>query len=354
MNTVSDERTAQLQAALIREVLGRVATGESMSEIQSEEVFGAIMSGAGTPAQIGGLLMAMRVRGETVDEIVGAARSMRARALTIDAPDGAVDTCGTGGDGAGTYNISTAVAFVLAACGVPVAKHGNKAASSKSGSADVLTALGVKVDADLDLVQRCFREINLGFLMAPNHHLAMRHVGPIRVELGTRTIFNLMGPLANPANVSRQVMGVFAKHWVKPIAEVLGRLGATHAWVVHGSDGLDELTTTGPSYVAEWKDGQVHTFAVHPSEADLPLANGDSLKGGTAELNARALSELLDGVTGAYRDIVVFNAAAALIVADKATSLREGAQLAAAAIDNGAAKRVLTSLIEISNGKSTA
>jgi len=343
------ERTTALSQALIREVLGRLAEGRTMSEDQTEEVFNVIMAGEATPAQVGGLLMALRVRGETVDEITGAARAMRSRALTITAPDGAVDTCGTGGDGAGTYNISTAVAFVVAACGVPVAKHGNRASSSKSGSADVLAALGVKVDADLALVQKSLTEINLGFLMAPRHHQAMRNVAPVRVELGTRTIFNLLGPLANPAGITRQVVGVFAKHWVKPMAEVLGRLGATHAWVVHGSDGLDELTITGPSFVAEWKDGAVSTFAIDPSHAGLTVSDGTALKGGDATFNAHALVTLLDGASGAYRDIVVLNAAAALIVAGKASDLRAGAAMAAQAIDSGAAKAVLKSLSEITN-----
>ena len=349
MSVQTQERTSALAQGLIREVLGRVAAGQTMSEIQSEEMFDLIMSGQATSAQVGGLLMALRVRGETVDEIVGAARSMRSRALTISAPDGAVDTCGTGGDGSGTYNISTAAAFVVAACGVPVAKHGNRASSSKSGSADVLAALGVKVDADLSLVQQSLAEVNLGFLMAPRHHAAMRNVAQVRVELGTRTIFNLLGPLANPAGTKRQVVGVYSKHWLKPMAEVLGRLGAARAWVVHGSDGLDELTVTGPSLVAEWKDGAVGTFAVDPSMAGLAVSPADDLKGGDASQNAQALLKLLDGAVGAYRDIVVLNAAAALIVADKAADLKSGAAMAADAIDSGAARNVLRSLVEISN-----
>ena len=340
--------------SLIREVMDRVATGQPMSEIQTEEVFGLIMSGEATPAQVGGLLMALRVRGETVEEITGAARSLRARALTLTAPEGAVDTCGTGGDGFGTFNISTAVAFVVAACGVPVAKHGNRASSSKSGSADVLSALGVRIDADLSLVQASLIETNLGFLMAPRHHQAMRNVAQVRVELGTRTIFNLLGPLANPAGISRQVVGVFAKHWVKPMAEVLGRLGAVHAWVVHGSDGLDELTVTGPSMVAEWKDGAVTTFVVEPQQAGLAISHGQSLKGGDALHNAQALRALLDGAQGAYRDIVVLNAAAALIVAGKAADLAAGAAMAVQALDSGAAKGVLNKLIEITNRTSFA
>ena len=354
MSAAAEDRTAHMADALIREVLGRLAVGQTMSEIQAEQVFDVVMGGAASPAQLGALLMALRVRGETVDEITGAARSMRSKALTISAPPGAVDTCGTGGDGAGTYNISTAVAFVVAACGVPVAKHGNRASSSKSGSADVLAALGVRVDADLALVQTSLAEINLGFLMAPRHHQAMRNVAQVRVELGTRTIFNLLGPLANPAGITRQVVGVFSKHWVKPMAEVLGRLGAEHAWVVHGSDGLDELTTTGPSMVAEWKDGKVECFTVHPGDAGLPISDAEGLKGGEAHHNAEALNRLLHGVKGAYRDIVVLNAAAALIVAGKVGDLRTGAQMAEQAIDSGAALAVLTSLAEITNRTSAS
>lgn len=335
--------------ALMKEVLGRVAAGHHLSEAQAEEVFEVIMSGDATPAQIGGLLMALRVRGETVEEITGAARIMRSKAMHVDAPEGAVDTCGTGGDGSGTYNISTAAAFVVAACGVPVAKHGNRALSSKSGSADVLAALGVKVDADMALVRESLWENNIGFLMAPRHHNAMRHVAGPRVELGTRTIFNLLGPLSNPAGTRRQVVGVFAGQWVKPMAEVLGRLGADHAWVVHGSDGLDELTTTGPSTVAEWRNGKVAVFEVTPESVGLRRANPALLKGGDAASNAVALRALLAGEAGAYRDIVLLNAAAALVVADKAPDLREGIALAAGAIDSGNAMAALDRMVAITN-----
>ena len=338
--------------ALMKEVLGRLAAGHSMSEAQAEEVFDVIMSGDATPAQIGGLLMALRVRGETVEEITGAARVMRAKALQVDAPPGAIDTCGTGGDGSGTYNISTAAAFVVAACGVPVAKHGNRALSSKSGSADVLGALGVKVDADMVLVRECLWAINLGFLMAPRHHNAMRHVGPARVELGTRTIFNLLGPLANPAGTRLQVMGVFTDRWAQPLAEVLGRLGAERAWVVHGSDGLDELTTTGPSLVAEWRDGKVTTFEVTPEAAGLPRARPEDLKGGDAAVNATALTALLGGAPGAYRDIVLLNAAAALVVAGKAADLKAGVRAAADAVDSRRAQAVLQTMVAITNRES--
>lgn len=347
--TTASPAPAPASLALMKEVLGRVAIGHAMSEDQAEEVFEVIMSGDATPAQIGGLLMALRVRGETVDEITGAARIMRAKALPVEAPAGAIDTCGTGGDGSGTYNISTAAAFVLAGAGVPVAKHGNRALSSKSGSADVLTALGVKIDADMALVKESLWENNIGFLMAPRHHNAMRHVAGPRVELGTRTIFNLLGPLANPARTSLQLMGVFASQWVEPMANVLGRLGAERAWVVHGSDGLDELTTTGPTLVGEWKDGKVTLFEVRPEDCGLKRATAADLKGGDASVNAAALRALLGGAQGAYRDIVLLNAAAALVVAGKAADLGQGVALAAESIDSGKALATLDRMVAITN-----
>lgn len=334
---------------LMKSVLARVGNAEPLSEDDAKAAFDIIMSGDATPAQIGGFLMALRVRGETVSEITGAARAMRAKAATLDAPEGAIDTCGTGGDASGTYNISTAAALVVAACGVPVAKHGNRALSSKSGSADVLAALGVKIDADPRLVREGLWENNIGFLMAPRHHSAMRHVAGPRVELGTRTIFNLLGPLSNPAGTKRQIVGVFAERWIEPLAEVLGRLGAERAWVVHGTDGLDELTTTGASHVAEWHDGALRRFMVRPSDAGLPTARPADLKGGDAQVNAQAIVRLLAGETGPYRDIVLLNAAAALVVAGKAADLREGVAAAAAAIDQGRARTMLDRLIAISN-----
>ncbi|RAU22307.1 anthranilate phosphoribosyltransferase [Paramagnetospirillum kuznetsovii] len=340
---------APVTLALMKEVLGRLAVGATLSEAQAEEVFDVIMSGDATPAQIGGLLMALRVRGETVEEITGAARIMRAKALKMDAPDGAIDIVGTGGDEAGTYNISTAATFVVAACGVPVAKHGNRAVSSKSGASDVLTALGVNINADFALVSETLYTNNAGFLMAPRHHNAMRHVGGPRGELGTRTIFNLLGPLSNPAGVKRQVVGVFAVQWVEPLAKVLGHLGTERAWVVHGSDGLDELTTTGPSKVAELNNGEVKVFVVNPEDAGLKRATPDQLKGGDANANAAALMAVLAGEKGAYRDIVVLNAAAALVVADKAADIAAGARLAEQAIDSAAAAQVLARMVAITN-----
>ncbi len=334
--------------AAFKKLLAFVADGGKLSQAQAEEAFEIIMSGNATPSQMGAMLMGLRLRGETVDEIAGAARVMRAKAVPIQAPPGAIDTCGTGGDASGTFNISTGAAIVAAACGVPVAKHGNRAASSKSGSADVLAALGVNLDADMALVAESLKLNNIGFMMAPRHHAAMRHVGPTRVELGTRTIFNLLGPLANPAGAKRQLLGVFSRQWIKPVAEVLGQLGSERAWVVHGSDGLDELTTTGTSYVAELKDGKVATFEVTPEDAGLPRVASDALKGGDPAFNAQAITAMLDGATGPYRDIVLLNAAAALIVAGKAADLKAGVKLAAEAIASGKAKATLAALVATS------
>src|SRR6202790_4991015 len=304
----------------LKPLLAQVAAGRPLSESEAEAAFEIIMSGNATPSQMGGFLMALRVRGETVDEITGAVRTMRLKALTIDAPPGTIDTVGTGGDASGTFNISTATAFVVAGSGVPVAKHGNRAFSSKSGSADVLTALGVNIDCDMGIVQRCLDEIGIGFLMAPRHHSATRHVAPTRVELATRTIFNLLGPLSNPAGATRQLVGVFAPEWVVPMAEVLGRLGAEHVWVVHGS-GMDELTTAGTSTVAEFKDGAVRSFEVAPEDAGLPRAPLDALKGGEPAHNAALMRGVLAGEKGPLRDITLLNSAAGFIVADRAANL---------------------------------
>jgi anthranilate phosphoribosyltransferase len=332
----------------LRPLLAHVAAGRTLSQGEAETAFEIIMGGNATPSQIGALLMALRVRGETVDEIAGAARIMRAKALAIDAPPGTIDTCGTGGDGSGTFNISTASALVVAGSGVPVAKHGNRALSSRSGSADVLTALGVNIDADMAVVRRTLWEVGIGFLMAPRHHSATRHVAPSRVELATRTIFNLLGPLSNPAGARRQLVGVFAPEWVVPMAEVLGRLGAEHAWVVHG-DGMDELTTAGRSTVAEFKDGKVSTLEVTPEQAGLPRARIEDLKGGEPAHNAALMRDVLAGGQGPLRDIVLLNSAAALLVAGRVTVLRDGVGLAAQSLDSGAARRVLERLIVETN-----
>ena len=335
----------------LKALIGRVAAGHRLTVAEAEKAFDVMMSGNATPSQMGGFLMALRMRGETVDEIAGAARVMRAKSLKVEAPPGAIDTCGTGGDASGTYNISTAASLVVAACGVPVAKHGNRALSSKSGAADVLTALGVNIDADMSLVRRALFEAGIGFLMAPRHHSATRHVASTRVELGTRTIFNLLGPLSNPAGTKRQLVGVFGKDWVEPMAKVLGLLGIEKAWVVHGSDGIDEITTSGPTYVAELDGGKVRTFEVTPEDAGLPRARPEHLKGGDPAHNAKALRAVLSGDRGPYRDIVLLNAGAALIVAGRAADLKGGAAMAARAIDDGAAAATLAKLIAISNEK---
>lgn len=333
----------------MKSLIGLLAAGERLTVEQARRAFDIMMSGDATPAQIGGFLMALRVRGETVEEITGGAMTMRAKALAIEAPEGAIDVVGTGGDAHGTYNISTATAFVVAGAGVPVAKHGNRAFSSKSGAADVLAALGVNLDADMALVQRAIRDAGICFLMAPRHHGAMRNVGGPRVELGTRTIFNLLGPLSNPAGVKRLVVGVFDRAWVEPLAQVLGNLGAERAWVVHGADGMDEITTTGPTLVAAFDDGAVKTFEIAPEDAGIERARLAELKGGDAATNAAAIRALLGGEAGPFRDIVLLNAAAALIVAGRAGDLREGATLAARSIDSGAALAKLDSLVRVTN-----
>jgi anthranilate phosphoribosyltransferase len=330
-------------------LIAKVADAHPLTTDEATAAFEAMMTGALTPAQIGAFLMALRVRGETVEEIAAGAAIMRAKATHVKAPEGAIDTCGTGGDASGTYNISTAVSFVLAGCGVPIAKHGNKALSSRSGSSEVLEKLGVKLDIPPAHISRCIEESGIGFMFAAYHHAAMKHVGPVRVELGTRTIFNLMGPLSNPAGAKRQLMGVFAEKWVEPLAHVLKKLGSEHVWVVHGSDGLDEITTTGPTHVAELKDGKVRRFTVTPEEAGLPPADPEALKGGDPAENAGALTRLLDGTPGAYRDIVLINSAAGLIVAGKAQNLKEGVAMAAASIDEGRAKEALKRLVAVSN-----
>jgi anthranilate phosphoribosyltransferase len=329
-------------------LLAEVAQGRSLGEAQAESAFEIIMSGAATPSQIGAFLMALRVRGETVDEIAAAARIMRAKAVPIEAPPGAIDTCGTGGDSSGSFNISTASALVVAGCGVPVAKHGNRALSSKSGSADVLKALGVNIDADFTIVRQCLWEIGIGFLMAPRHHSATRHVAPTRVELGTRTIFNLLGPLSSPAGARRQLIGVFAPEWVRPLAEVLQRLGAERAWVVHG-DGLDELTTAGVSRVAALADGRIETFELAAEDVGLPRACRDDLRGGDPDHNARLMRGLLRGEGGPLRDIVLLNSAAALLIAGRVDDLADGIERAARSLDSGAARQVLGDLVVRSN-----
>jgi anthranilate phosphoribosyltransferase len=335
----------------LRGAIAKIASGQSLSQQEAAAAFELVMSGSAAPAQIGALLMGLRARGETVEEIAGAARAMRAKVLKVRAPEGAIDTCGTGGDGKGTFNISTCAAFVVAGAGVPVAKHGNRAISSRSGSADVLRELGVNIEAPPVTISRCIAECGLGFMFAPAHHAAMRHVAQVRTELGTRTIFNLLGPLANPAGTKFQVVGVFGREWVKPMAHVLGLLGTERAWVVHGSDGLDELTTTGISDVAVVDNGKVSTFRISPRNAGLPDARPEDLAGGNAVENAAHIRAVLGGLKGPYRDIVLFNAAAALLVAGNAKTLREGVALASESIDSGKALAVLEALVRLSHGK---
>ncbi len=329
-------------------LLGKVATGAALNRDEAEAAFDDMLSGEVTPAQVGAFLMALRVRGESVEEIAGAVTAMRGKMLRVEAPADVVDVVGTGGDGAGTYNISTLAALIVAACGVPVAKHGNRAASSRSGASDVLTALGVRIGGSPASVTRCIAAAGIGFMMAQTHHAAMRHVGAIRAELGTRTIFNLLGPLSNPAGARRQLLGVYAEAWLEPLAIVLRTLGAERVWVVHGADGLDELTTTGPSHVVELAGGEVRRFTVTPAQAGLPLAQPADLRGGDPAQNARALRAVLEGAQGPYRDIAVLNAAAALVVAERAPDLKAGATLAAVALDSGAAADTLTRLVAAS------
>ncbi|HET9159540.1 MAG TPA: anthranilate phosphoribosyltransferase [Caulobacteraceae bacterium] len=327
-------------------LLARLADGATLTEADAAAFFGACLRGEPTPAQVAAALTAMRMRGETLSEITAGAREMRKAALALDHDFEVIDVCGTGGDGQHTLNISTAVAFVVAGGGVKVAKHGNRALSSKSGTADVLSALGVNIQAGKTQQLKALDEANICFLFAPAHHGAMKHVSPIRAELGFRTLFNLLGPLTNPAGAKRQLIGVYDSRWVEPVARVLGALGAEKAWVVHGQ-GLDELTTTGPSSVAEFREGQVRLFTVTPEAVGLPRARIGDLKGGTPQENAKALSDLLAGKAGPYRDIVLLNAAAAFLVADKVETLAEGIAVGAASIDEGRAKAALDKLVEI-------
>jgi anthranilate phosphoribosyltransferase len=333
----------------LKALLGKVATGSALSREEAALVFDRMMSGEATPSQMGGLLMALRVRGETIDEITGAVTAMRSKMLTVAAPEGAVDVVGTGGDASGSYNISTCAAFIVAGAGVPIAKHGNRALSSKSGAADVLSALGVKIDLTPSEITRCIYEAGIGFMFAPAHHPATKNVAATRVELGTRTIFNLLGPLSNPAGVKRQMIGVFSRHWVEPLAHVAKNLGAERVYVVHGSDGLDEITVSGPTYVAELNKGEVRTFEINPEDFGLKKAKTEALRGGDAETNAKAMRGVLEGKDSAYREIAILNAAAALVVAGRAETLKDGVALAKKSVDSGDAKGRLERLVAVSN-----
>ncbi len=338
-------------AAELKNLISKTVGGQSLTFAEAEQAFTLIMSGGATPAQIAALLVAMRMRGETVDEISAAVSVIRSKALSIKAPDGAMDIVGTGGDGMHTLNISTATALVVAACGVPVAKHGNRAVSSKSGTADVQTALGINIHADFPVIERSLREANYGFMLAPRHHESFKHVGAVRAELGIRTIFNLLGPLCNPAGVKRYLVGVYAKEWVRPLAETLARLGCESAWVVHGAGDLDELSTLGSNHVCAVQGGAVSEFDLTPEQAGLTRATLADIKGGDAAYNADRLLKLLSGQRDAYRDIVLFGSAAALVVAGTASDLREGVAIAAAAIDDGRARQTVEKLIRITNAQ---
>ncbi len=331
--------------AAVKALLATLATGRALTRVEAEDAFALLLSGEATPAQMGAVLMALRVRGETVDEIAGAVAALRARMVRVAAPPGAVDIVGTGGDGHGTFNVSTLAALIVAGCGVPVAKHGNRAASSRAGSSDVLAALGVSLDAS---AEHCLAVAGLCFMPAPAHHAAMRHFAAVRAELGVRTLFNLLGPLSNPAGVSRLVVGVFSPDWLEPLARALGALGAERAWLVHGSDGLDEITTTGPTEVVEWHAGAISRFLVEPADVGLPRTALDRLRGGDPAHNAAALRAVLDGARNPYRDIGCLNAAAALVVAGRAEALAEGYALADAALTAGRAADVLARLVRAS------
>ena len=331
----------------LRPLIG-LAAERPLTRAEAETAFGTLFSGAATPSQMGGLLMALRTRGETVEEIAAAAAVMRARCNAVHAPEGAMDIVGTGGDGKGTLNISTATAFVVAGAGVIVAKHGNRNLSSKSGAADALTQLGINVMVGPEVVEKALETVGIGFMMAPMHHPSTRHVMPTRSELGTRTVFNLLGPLTNPAGVKRQLTGAFSRAWIRPMAEVLRALGSEKAWLVHGSDGTDELSIAGASSVAALdEDGTIREFELSPADAGLPTHPFEAIMGGAPEENAAAFRALLGGAKGAYRDAVLLNAAAALIVAGKVDDLRDGVRLAAESIDSGRAGAKVAALATV-------
>lgn len=334
----------------LKSIIAKAASGSPLTRQEARTAFTIMMSGEATPSQIGGLLMALRVRGETVDEITAAVEVMREKMTRVSAPADAIDIVGTGGDASGSYNISTCAAFVAAGAGLKIAKHGNRALSSRSGAADVLTALGVKIDLTPDEISRCIDESGVGFMFAPAHHSSMKHVGPSRVELGTRTIFNLLGPLSNPAGVSRQVTGVFSKTWVEPLAQVLKNLGSSACWICHGEGGFDEIVPSGISWISELKDGEVRSFEITPEAVGMKRASLADLKGGDAAHNAEALRSVLAEQASAFSDAAVMTAGAALLVAGNAADLKDGIAQAQAAIQSGAALRALDTLVKVSNG----
>jgi len=330
-------------------LIGKVATGAVLTRDEAATAFEQMMSGEATPSQMGALLMGLRVRGETVEEITGAVTAMRGKMLRVNAPPDAVDVVGTGGDASGSFNISTCAALIVAGAGVPVAKHGNRALSSRSGAADVLAALGVNIDLAPDKIALCIREAGIGFMFAPAHHPAMKNVASTRVELGTRTIFNLLGPLSNPAGVKRQMIGVFSRQWTEPLAQVLKNLGAESVWIVHGSDGLDEITTAGPTSVTELANGTVRSFEINPEDVGVAKVKPEALRGGDAATNARAVQDVLEGKKTPFRDVALLNAAAALVVAGKAKDIKAGFDLAAHSVDSGEAEGRLDRLVVVSN-----
>lgn len=333
----------------LKGIIGKVATGAALSRDEAAAAFEQMMSGETTPSQMGALLMALRVRGETVEEITGAVTAMRAKMLRVTAPPDAIDIVGTGGDASGSFNISTCAALIIAGAGVPVAKHGNRALSSRSGAADALAALGVNIDLTPEKIGLCIREAGIGFMFAPAHHPATKNVAATRAELGTRTIFNLLGPLSNPAGVKRQMIGVFSRQWTEPLAEVLKILGSECVWVVHGSDGLDEITTTGPTSVSTLENGVVRSFEILPEDVGLTRVKPEALRGGDAVANAKAIQDVLEGKKSAFRDVALLNAAAGLVVANKAKDLKAGLELAAHSVDSGEAEGRLDRLIVVSN-----
>lgn len=331
-----------------RGLLAKVGNGELLGIDEAERAFDIMTSGNATPAQMGAFLMGLKVRGETAEELAGGARALRSKVLRVKAPEGAIDIVGTGGDHHGTYNVSSCSAFVAAGAGVPVAKHGNRAFTSKSGAADVLSALGIGLEVPIEALEKALAEAKVCFLMAPRHHSAMRNVAGARTELApSRTIFNLLGPMSNPALVKRQLVGVFDRRWLRPVAEALGQLGLERALVVHGQDGMDELTTTTGSWAASLENGKVSEIEIAPEEIGVQRSTLAELKGGDAQHNAQAINKVLAGAKGPFRDIVLLNSAAAIMVAGKAKDLKEGAVMAAAAIDSGKARAALESLKRI-------
>lgn len=337
----------------LKHALGRIAEGKDLTGEEMRSAMRIIMSGEATPAQIGAFLMGMRIKGESVGEIAAAVSILREQMVPVSAPENAIDIVGTGGDGVGSLNISTATALVVAAAGVPVAKHGNKALSSRSGSSQALEALGVRLDLTPDQIGNTIAEANIGFMFAPNHHPAMRHVGPARAEMGVRTLFNLLGPQSNPAGVRRYLLGVYSQQWVEPVAAALLANRAIKAWVVHSSEGLDELSTSGPNFVAQIDKGDLRSFELHPEQVGLKLTDPKDLLGGEPADNAAAIIALIDGAAGAYRDTVLLNAGAALLVADKVTTIEDGIALARETIDSGKAKDTLARLVAVSNGQTS-